>query len=141
MHTALVNVKENAASNKPVIIAPTRLVATNSIARRISASNTVASIPIKNSSTAVHKQLPYSEFLILGAVSNATRRNATAIPKTTHKKTGVTVIVAEYVRKTVITPIIALTMIENNAQSHLLLHSHEVIISPPLHYTQKRWDK
>lgn len=123
-------VNEKKVKSAPVIIAPIMLVATNSIAKRITASKIVPSMPVRITDKIGHMQLRLPLFLTVTAI-RITARYTTAIPKTTHKNGAVTVITALKRRNAVIIPIIILAIIANPAQfvlqSQLILN---IFITP-----------
>lgn len=100
----------SAKKNKsnPVIIAPIILVATNSIANRIIENKIVPRTPTRLKERLEQTQPTSALSPKEEAVTRVTARYTTAMPKTTHKNAGVTVITAVILRKAVIIPIIKL---------------------------------
>ena len=120
--------KEKLNKSKPVIIAPTMLVATKVIARSTIENkivlNALASVVPNAVST-------HSVFFLDNAnENNATAIKPTAIPNVTHKNTGGTVITAVILRKAVIIPITKLITNATPRHSNFLLH----ILFTPLTY-------
>ena len=113
-----INVKNK--SSNPEMIAPTMLVAANVIPRSITEVNIVPSIPVRRVGSTLHTQHlePYLRMMVV--IIGVKARYTTAIPNNTHKKAGVTVMVAAKVRNAVITPTIILAIIATKVQS--LLH-------------------
>ena len=128
-----VSVNEKNRINAPVIIAPIMLVATNSIARSITDVRIVPSMLIRSPLSVAHLQL-LSKFLPVKVdTKSVTARYTTAIPKTTHKNAGVTVIAAVIVRNAVIIPSMMLAAVDNNKQLFLQLQPKLFIKkSPPI---------
>lgn len=110
-HAVSVRVREKNNKSNPVITAPIILVATNSIAKSIIENNTVARIDI--SSTVRIDFIQHGKLLQhmidTEAISNSPRYT-TAIPKSTHKNAGVTVMAAVIRRKAAIIPTVMLAM-------------------------------
>ncbi len=109
------------------------LVATNSMARRTTESNIVPRTPASNAVIILHKFSQHP----LRKTADETRviaRYTTAIPKSTHKNAGTSVITAVILRKAVIIPIIRLATTAITVQLVLqLLHVVDIMIHP-LHY-------
>lgn len=108
----------------PEIIAPITLVAAKSTARRITDVRIVPKMPVSISGKLVQ---PQSDALEKGDFIRAMAKYTTAMPKITHKKAGVNVITAEYLRKAAIMPIIMLDTAAIPLQLQFILH----ILSPP----------
>ncbi len=96
-------IREKNSSSAPAITAPAILVAPKVIARSISEVRIVPKIPVRSTGSTVHTHLTVWEAAIRVMPSIAT-----AMPKVTHKNTGVRVIVAEYTRNVVMIPMIIL---------------------------------
>jgi hypothetical protein len=117
----------------PVIIAPIMLVATNSIAKRITEVRIVPRIPVNRVGTMEHTQRLIPDIRICAAESRVNPRNATAIPKTTQRNIGVRVITAVILRNAAIMPMIILATIARPAQLHLQSQPHlDICYSPPI---------
>ena len=109
---------EKNVNKTPVNIAPITLVAANETARSINENRIEPKTPIIHAVEFGHKhRLAESE--LSAATTRFTPRYTIATPKTTHKKAGVTVIVAINVRKAVITPTSILPIIEIPVQLNL----------------------
>ena len=125
-----VTVKEKKNSSKPTIIAPTTLVAAKVIAKRTIANKIVPKIPASRvlmaALTFLHSGLTVSPVTV-----NNTARYPTAIPNTTQRKVGVTVIVAVNVKNAATTPIIALAIIAKTVQLFFLPQVNTVIYFHP----------
>lgn len=102
---------ERNVSSNPEIIAPITLVAANVIPKRTIDTSIAPSIAIKSTERILHTHslaLPRIFVLVIRVIA----RYTTAIPRTTHKNAGVTVIVAVKVKNAVIIPMmIAATML------------------------------
>lgn len=118
-------VKVRVRNNKsiPAMIAPTMLVAANSIPRRISDARAVPRIPVSNVGKILHTQLRTPKRRKSVATKRVTARYTTEIPSVTHKNAGVIVTVAVKVRKAVITPMIILVITARPA--HSVLHEQD----------------
>ena len=114
---AIVIVKK--ASNIPLKIAPNTLVAANVMAKRITESNMVPKTPTIKVLNAEQRQLRVCAIRRYGAKTKANARYTTAIPKVTHKNTGVTVIIAVKRRIAVVIPMIIPAAIAKKVQSFL----------------------
>lgn len=101
------------------MIAPITLVAANDIDNNISEVRIVPRIPIINAENAGHLQRVSSDLSLFFVPTKASARYTTAIPNTTHKNAGVTVITAEKVRNAVIIPMIMLATTAIPVQSIL----------------------
>ena len=125
-----VTVKEKKNSSKPTIIAPITLVAANVIAKSTIANKIVPKIPasivLMAALTFLHSGLTVSPVTV-----NNTARYPTAIPNTTQRKAGVTVIVAVNVKNAATTPIIALAIIAKTVQLFFLPQVNTVIYFHP----------
>ena len=119
----VVRVRDRNNKSKPAIIAPTMLVAANSIPRRISDARTAPKIPVSNVGRILHTQLRTPNRRRSVDAIRVTARYTTEMPSVTHKKAGVTVIVAVKVRKAVITPIIMLAITASPV--HSVLHEQD----------------
>ncbi len=112
-------VKEKKNNKRPVMIAPGMLAAAKVMPRRITEVRTVPKIPAiswpkkrqQNLPPEGHAEEPRS---IIPSVP-------TAIPNSTHKKAGVTVIRAAKLRKAAMTPMIALAIRARPVQPSLQL--------------------
>ena len=128
-----VSVRKNDSRRSPVITAPIMLVATNSIARSIIAKNIVARIAPRSTESMVRIQQGRQllQQLIDTVASSTMARYTTAMPKTTHKNAGVTVIAAVILRNAAIIPTAMLTI--RATVVHVLLHEQSLldIFSPP----------
>jgi hypothetical protein len=118
-----VSIKDKNAKSPPVIIAPTILVATKSIASSTTDNTIAPKIPVRSVDKTVHKQL----FLTFGHCEidveiRIIARYTTAIPSITHKNASPTVITAVMRKNAVIMPIIILATIAKNGQVILQLH-------------------
>lgn len=123
-----VSTRKKKNNRPPARMAPIILVATNSIASKTIESNVVPKTPTSKVFIIAHKSLQHS--LSLRKIAPEIRtiaRYPTAIPRSTHKKAGVRVIVAVILRKDVIIPIIRLVTIVITVQL-VLQHLHDVII-------------
>ena len=89
-----VTVREKNIRRAPVIIAPNRLVAAKGIARSITDTKIVPRMPATSGVIAGHTQVRLLLFRIIAAVMGRIARYTTAMPKSTHKNAGVTVITA-----------------------------------------------
>lgn len=116
---AEVRISTKKKSNTPVRIAPIILVAAKLIAKRRIARNIVPKMPMSNAVRAEQRHLEAVP-CIKAADTNANAKNATAIPNTTHKNTGATVITAAKVRNAVTTPIKRLTITDAPRHSRRL---------------------
>ncbi len=111
-------ISANDAANKPVMIAPTMLVAANAMPRSKSAVRTVPIIPV---SSAVILEHPQRLVMVVQelAVKKAMTKKPTAIPNATHKNAGATVRVPVMVKIAVAIPTIRLPITAKNVQSYL----------------------
>ena len=127
----IINEKKN--SSAPAIIAPSTLVATNSIAKSITDVKIVPKIPVSKTGSIEHTQLRTPLPQIEADDIRVIARYKIAIPNTTHKNTGVMVITAVIVKNAVIIPIIILATIAIPVQSLLQLHVRlDIYYSPPI---------
>ena len=128
-----VRVRKNDRSSSPVITAPMMLVATNSIASSITAKRIVARMAPSRIESVVRIQQGRQllQQLIDTVVRSTTARYTTAMPKTTHKNAGVTVMAAVILRNAAIIPTAMLTIRATVVQ--VLLHEQSLldIFSPP----------
>jgi len=108
-------------SNAPAKIAPITLVAANSIAKRINDRRMVPQIPIISVVNAVHTHLLVPLLLNSVPAIAVIPRYTTAMPKTTHKNAGVSVIIVLKLRNAVIMPMIILATTANTVQLGLQL--------------------
>ena len=131
-----VSVRKKKNKRPPVRIAPIMLVATNSIASKIIESNIVPKMPTIKVVTIVHKSLQHS-LRKIALETRAIARYPTAIPRSTHKKAGVRVIVAVILRKDVIIPMIRLITTAITVQPVLQFLHDVIIIHPPQYIIQK----
>ena len=115
--------KVKKARSKPAKIAPITLVAANSMPRRIIETRVVPSIPKSRVLIVEQKQDSHLVGLWGEEVASRIARYTTAIPKRTHKKAGVIVIVAIKVSIPVITPIMIAATIA--ILVHCALHLQE----------------
>ena len=127
-----VTVNEKNRRSAPVMIAPITLVAANSIPKRTVENRTVPRIPLKRDVNTC------PEHPLILWVSDAeiriVARYATAMPKTTHKNAGVTVMTAVILRKAVIMPIIMLETIAVAIQLYLFSQpNNDIHFLPPLY--------
>ena len=101
-----VSVRKKESRRRPVIIAPRTLVAGNSTARRTIAKNIVAIIAPRSTVRIVFIQQVdlFSQQLTEAMVIRRTPRYTTAMPNTTHKNAGVTVMAAVILRKAAMIP-------------------------------------
>ena len=132
-HAVSVSTRKNESRSRPVIIAPTMLVATNSTASSTIAKRIVAIIAPRSTERIFFMQQGdlFSQQLADATVMSNTARYTTAMPKTTHKNAGVTVIVAVILRKAAMIPTAMLTMRAIVVQLLLQAQSLFDIISPP----------
>ena len=107
-----VRVRKNESKRSPVITAPIMLVATNSMARSTIAKKIVAIIAPNNTVRMflIQQGDLLSQQFTDAIVIRRMARYTVAIPKTTHKKAGVTVIAAVILRKAAIMPTTMLTI-------------------------------
>ncbi len=101
------------------MIAPMTLVAAKVTAKRIIDTSIAPSIAIRSTGRILQTQPLMPELRIATLVTSVIARYTTAIPSTTHKNAGVTVITAVKVRKAVIIPMIMLATIATPTQLHL----------------------
>lgn len=100
-----------------MIIAPVTLVAAKVVIRRMSAVKTVPIIPVKTTVIREHAQ----PLLLMCAVKNGViKRYAAAIPKSTHKITGVIVITAVKRRSATAIPTTMLATAAKNGQEFFI---------------------
>lgn len=125
-HAEAVMMSEKKKIKSPVIIAPAILVATNVIPRRITDVRTVPRIPRSRVRIEEHRHCSPELLLIYGEATSVARRYATAMPNSTQRKAGVTVMVAVMVRTVVTTPNITPAMTARAVQ--LLVQLQLVII-------------
>ena len=114
--TVEVIISEKNNSSAPVIIAPMMLVATNSIASRMTDVRIVPKIPTSKVESGVHVQAYSSGRLRRFGKISAIARYTTAIPNKTHKNAGVVVMTAVKRRNAVIIPIMMLATMESPVQ-------------------------
>ena len=109
----VINSEKN-SSSAPAIIAPSTLVAAKLTARSIIDVKIVPNIPTstKDSGVSIHLHVP--QHLTLAETKRFTAKYTTAIPRTTHKNTGVIVMTAVIVSNVVIIPIITLAAMASN---------------------------
>ena len=107
------------ARRRPTITAPKMLVAANVIPRRITAVSIVPKIPAKRKFNILHTQSLKPRPLAKEDARRVTARYTTAIPKSTHKKAGVTVIAAVIFKRAATIPIITLTITAKRVQLNL----------------------
>lgn len=105
-------VRKNENRSNPVITAPGILVAANSTAKSTTESSTVPIIALRSTDRIVLIQQGAFPLQHLSDVDvrSTTARYTTAMPKTTHKKAGVTVIAAVILRNAVMIPTAMLIM-------------------------------
>ena len=108
--------REKKKRRAPVINAPIILVAAKVIPKRIIAPRIVPKIPASNNERGVRRQRQVFLQPNLLLAKSTTPRYTTAIPSSTHKNAGVTVIVAVIVSNVVIIPIITLAPMASNEQ-------------------------
>lgn len=101
-HAVKTIVRVKNPSSAPDKIAPSRLVAANVTPRSTSERKIVPSIPTKRAIITEHIQDLSSYPSEIDVIRRLTPRYTTPIPKITHKKAGVRVIVALYVKNAVI---------------------------------------
>lgn len=118
-HAVSVTTSEKNVNKRPVIIAPITLVAANVTPSKTTATKIAPSIAIKSTGRILHTQPLMPELRIATLVTRVTARYTTAIPSTTHKNAGVTVMVAAKVKNAVIMPMMMLATIETPTQLHL----------------------
>ncbi len=118
-HATSDTTSEKNASNSPVMIAPITLVAANVTPKRTIDISIAPRIAIKRIGRILHTQPVIPALRIATLVTSVIARYTTAIPKTTHKKAGVTAITALKVKKAVIMPMIMLATIATPTQLHL----------------------
>lgn len=123
-HATVVKTSAKKKSNNPVNIAPKTLVAAKVTANNINARSTVPKTAISKALIIGHKARQGSVQLTNELETSATAKNPTAIPKTTHKNAGVTVIIAANVKNAAITPTIALQTTAAVRQLKRLLQQH-----------------
>ena len=110
-----VRVRNKENNSAPVRIAPIILVATNSIASKITERSTVVRMAASNTVTILHKSLqPSLRHKLLERRDTA--RYTTAIPRVVHKNAGVRVIAAVILRNAVTIPIMRLATTANTTQ-------------------------
>ena len=114
-------IKVKKAKSKPVMIAPTILVAANVIARRTIEVSTVPKMPVRISVRFEHTQILFPQFEKSSAFKRVIARYKIAMPSKTHKKAGVTVITAVIVKRVVTIPTIILAKIAKIPQPLLQL--------------------
>ena len=128
--------KEKKNKSAPVIIAPITLVAANVTARRTTDNKIAPKIPARINESGALMQLLLPQQFWLAATARFTARYTTAIPKTTHKNAGVTVITAVILKSVVTIPIIILAAMANKEHSEPLSQEQEQlyfdIFSPPI---------
>ena len=83
------------------MLAAAKVIPKRTIDRKI-----VPKIPVSRTGIIPHTHPPIPALRIAGLTTSVTARYTTAIPSSTHKNAGVTVITAEKVRNAVIIPII-----------------------------------
>ena len=131
----VVIIAAKAAISTPVKIAPKTLVAAKVIAKSTTASKMVIRTA-PSQTLSVRQTHSSAQPRLLSPAIKASAKNATAIPKTTHKKAGVTVITAIYLNIAAVMPIIMLAARAIIVQSFLFeqLQLQLLIFSPPLQY-------
>ena len=107
-------------TSAPVMIAPITLVAAKDTASRITDVKTVPKIPRIRTGKTEHTQLRTPRPCNAGETPNNTARKRIAIPPATHKKAGVTVIVAVILSIAATKPKIMLAKIARVTQEFLL---------------------
>ena len=123
----------------PVIVAPSMLVTGNVIARRITDVSTVPRMPVSNAASEEHIHPSVLRQLSAETIS-VIERYTTAIPKSTHRKAGVTVMVPVIVSKAVVMPIMTLAITARRVQVHLQKHAELFIdITSALLYAGDAW--
>jgi hypothetical protein len=135
-----VRVRKNDRSRSPVITAPIMLVAANSIASSIIAKKIVAIMAPRSTESVVLIQQGRQllQQLIDTVVSSIMARYTTAMPKTTHKNAGVTVMAAVILRNAAIIPTAMLIIRATVVQ--VFLHEQslfDIYITSRLHYMIK----
>ena len=128
-----VSVRKNDNRRSPVITAPIMLVATKSIASSIIAKRIVARIAPRSTERVVLMQQGRQllQQLIDTVVRRTMARYTTAMPNTTHKNAGVTVMAAVILRNAAMMPTAMLTMRDTVVQVFLHEQSLFDIFSPP----------
>ena len=111
-HAVEVIIRAKNNRSRPVIIAPGMLVVTNVIPRRITEVRIVPRIPKSCNGSTAHRQRLGVTALRYGETASVRIRYTTAMPNSTHKNAGVTVITAVILRTVVITPIITAAITE-----------------------------
>jgi len=115
MQATTVIMREKKNSSAPVIIAPIMLVAAKVMARSITEVKIVPKIPIKRAVMLL--QIQQLRLALPRTNTKKERANApTAIPNTTHKNTGGTVMVAVMVKNAVTIPIKTLAITARQVQ-------------------------
>ena len=102
--------------SRPVIIAPIILVAAKVIASKITAVKIVPKIPVKKIGRTEQIHSLVEEERESAAEIRATPKYKTAIPNSTHKNAGVTVMVAVIAKTVVTTPITTLAKTDKMPQ-------------------------
>ena len=107
-----VRVRKNESRRSPAKIAPSTLVAGNSIASSTTAKSMVAIIAPRSTEIIVLIQQGdlFSQQVTDATVIRRTARYTTAMPNTTHRKAGVIVMAAVILRNAVIIPTTMLTI-------------------------------
>lgn len=101
------------------------LVATMPTARRTMENKIEPRIPISRAPSVAHLQSQGSALLAMAAAKSSKARYTTAIPRTTHRKAGVTVMTAVICKNAATTPMMTLARIAAIAQLHLKLQLHK----------------
>ena len=114
-----VNVSEKNVSNAPVIMAPITLVATNSIAKSTTEVKTVPRIPVSKTGKIEQIQPRVPPLRTTADMIDVIARYTIAMPKTTHKNAGVTVITAVKRSTAAMIPIMILATTALNKQLFL----------------------
>ena len=130
----MVITSEKKKRRAPVIIAPMALVAAKVTPSSITAVRIVPKIPTSNISKIPQQVLSAEN---KEDVKSSMPRKTTAIPKSTHRNAGVTVIIAVKRNSAAITPIIMLAATAMPVQVVWQQQLFEFIFSPPLYNMQK----
>ena len=128
-----VRVRKNDSKRRPVITAPTTLVAANSTASSTTAKRIVARMAPKSTERVVFIQqgAQLSQQFMDTVARSTTPRYTTAMPNTVHKNAGVTVIAAVILRNAAIIPTAMLMIRATVVQVFLHEQSLFDIFSPP----------
>ncbi|MBR2715655.1 MAG: hypothetical protein IKB73_05565 [Ruminococcus sp.] len=136
-HDIVVIIKERDSSNSPTNTAPKALVAGNVMPSNITEIRIAPIIPAMNAEIIDFEHLGVS-YRLSDEMIYAVKRYTTAIPKTTHKNAGVTVIIPVIVSTALTIPITTLEAIAIIKHSFLLLQfCLSICFSPPIYIMLK----